>query len=606
MSYKHSILADNPISFYLLDEVPSSTFLSYTQILNEYATYQELLDSFATYNQLSGLPIIDYSGNGHDGTALSASTKEVIPLVSTSIRGTEVLADTQINLRFHNIANKYYPKDSFTLEVWAKPNSLRQEYLNILGDPQNSIGIFYQNGDIVFRIYDHEVRSKISYNKAHYIVAIYTKTSMSLYVDSVFAASLSLSNFSFTNESSAFSIGPANQYEYFIVDSAAAYRYPLTEKQINSHYTAGLNKIKYKEIISQKNSKSFSLYSSKINPRLAYNYPSITPWTDVIEDNNVISENQKEIRFEKTTTAATKEISFIDSFYIEDSYGITSSQISYDSDVENIVVEFSLDGVSGWQVAKNNFPIPFFNKNDSVTSGPLFMRVTMSSSDTSKDLPVLKSIELLFYSKKDFYGDNSNLKIYSSYDYGLDKYNNPILSHDYFNGLRMYNGHGFNLQLPALSNAVEVIFSPVGEGNVLFANGDAFYKWDISGAISQSGIDSIYINGIDRSSQTNIFPYLTNMSPHHIVLNLSDAASGIASFNSSVDGLESGGSNTYSNIAIYESQLSPAEIEENYKLYTDRILYSISDTSLTLNESVQGSDNTGYFINELVWSSSSI
>ena len=113
-----------------------------------------------------------------------------------------------------------------------------------MGDPQNSIGIFYQNGDIVFRIYDNEVRSKVSYNKAHYIVAIYTKTSMSLYVDSVFAASLSLSNFSFTNESSAFSIGPANQYEYFIVDSAAAYRYPLTEKQINSHYTAGLNKIR--------------------------------------------------------------------------------------------------------------------------------------------------------------------------------------------------------------------------------------------------------------------------------------------------------------------------------------------------------------------------
>lgn len=606
MSYKHSVLADNPISFYLLDEVPSSTFLSYTQILNQYATYQELLDNFSSYNQVSGLPVIDYSGNGHDGTALAASSKEVMPLVSTSIRGTEVLSDTQINLRFHNIANKYYPKDSFSLEVWAKVPSPRSEYLNVLGDPENNIGIFYQNGDIVFKIYDNEVRHKASYNEAHHIVAIYTKTSMSLYVDSVFANSISLSNFSFNNTSSAFSIGPANEYSYFIADSAAAYRYPLTQKQINSHYLAGVNKIKYKEIISQMNAKSFSLYSSKISPRLAYSYPSITPWTEVIEDDNVISENQKELRFEKTTTSATKEISFTDDFYIESSYGIVSSHLSYDSDVDNIVVEFSLNGTSGWQVAKNNFPIPFFNKNDGVTSGPLFMRVTMSSADTSKDMPVLKTLELLFYSKKDFVSDNSNLRVYSNYDYGLNKYNDPIISHDYFNGLRMYDGHGFNLELPELSNSVELIFTPVGGSNVLFANGTAFYKWNSLGEISKSGIDSIYINGIDRSSQTNILPYLTEMSPHHIFINLAQNASGLAVFNSSVDGSESGGSNTYSNIAIYESAMSEQEIQDNYKLYTDRLLYTVDDSLLGVSESVQGHDNTGYFINELVWSSSSI
>jgi hypothetical protein len=606
MSYKDSILADNPISFYLLDEVPSSTFLSYTQIINQYATYQELLDNFSTYNQLSGLPIIDYSGNGHDGTALAASSKEVMPLVSTSIRGTEVLSDTQINVRFHNIANKYYPKDSFTLEVWAKVPSPRLEYLNVLGDPSNNIGIFYQNGDIVFKIYNNEVRHKISYNKAHHIVAIYTKTSMSLYVDSVFANSISLTNFLFTNESSAFSIGPANDYLYFIADSAAAYRYPLTQEQIKSHYSSGINKIKYKEIISQMNAKSFSLYSSKINPRLAYRYPSITPWTEVVEDDNLISDNQKEIRFQKTLLPATKQISFIDDFYIDSSYGITSSNLSYDSDIDNITVEFSLNGASGWEVAKNNFPIPFFNKNDGVTSGQLFMRVTISSDDTSKDLPILKTLELLFYSKKDFYGDNSSLKVYSNYDYGIDPYNNPILSHNYFNGLRMYEGHGFNLELPSLSNSVELIFTPEGGNNVLFANGSIFYKWNTLGAVSKSGVDSIYINGIDRSSITNIFPYLTDMSPHHIVINLAQNASGIAVFNSSVDGLESGGSNAYSNIAIYEEQLSAQQIQENYKLYTDRLMYLVDDSLLTISESVQGADNTGYFINELVWSSSSI
>ncbi len=606
MSYKHSVLADNPISFYLLDEVPSSTFLSYTQILNQYATYQELLDNFTSYSQVSGLPIIDYSGNGHDGTALAASSKEVMPLVSTSIRGTEVLAETQINLRFHNIANKYYPKDSFSLEVWAKVPSPRSEYLNVLGDPEHNIGIFYQNGDIVFKIYDNEVRHKISYNKAHHIVAIYTKTSMSLYVDSVFANSISLSSFSFSNASSAFSIGPANQYASFIADSAAAYRYPLTEKQIRSHYSSGLNKIKYKEIISQSNAKSFSLYSSSISPRLAYSYPSITPWTEAVLENNIISENQKELRFEKTTTSSAKQISFTDSFYIEDSYNISSSNLSYDSDIDNILVEFSLNGVSGWEAARNNFPIPFFNKNDGITSGPLFMRVTISSEDTSKDLPVLKSLELLFYSNKDVYSDNSGLKVYSNYDYGLYPYNNPILSHDYFNALRMYEGHGFNLELPPLANSVELIFTPVGGSNVLFANGLSFYKWNNLGQVSKSGIDAVYINGIDRSSETNILPHLVNLSPHHIVLNLAQNASGVAVFNSSLDGLESGGSNGYSNIAIYESTLTEQEIEENYKLYTDRILYTADDSSLTINESVQGHDNTGYFINELVWSSSSI
>jgi len=45
MSYKYTVLQDNPISFFLLDEVKSGSVNDYSHLISQYATYQDLKDN---------------------------------------------------------------------------------------------------------------------------------------------------------------------------------------------------------------------------------------------------------------------------------------------------------------------------------------------------------------------------------------------------------------------------------------------------------------------------------------------------------------------------------------------------------------------------------
>ena len=108
MSYKYTVLQDKPTSFYMLDEIRSGTVGNYLNLTSRFATYQDLKDNGVSYSAISGLPIYDYSGNANDGYAINASAKELMPIVPGTIRGTEILSDTDIAFKVPGIATKYY------------------------------------------------------------------------------------------------------------------------------------------------------------------------------------------------------------------------------------------------------------------------------------------------------------------------------------------------------------------------------------------------------------------------------------------------------------------------------------------------------------------
>ena len=70
MSYKYTVLKDNPLSFFLLDEVSSGTAGVYSNLTSLFSTYADLRDNGISYAAVSGLPIKDYSGNGMEGYEL--------------------------------------------------------------------------------------------------------------------------------------------------------------------------------------------------------------------------------------------------------------------------------------------------------------------------------------------------------------------------------------------------------------------------------------------------------------------------------------------------------------------------------------------------------
>jgi hypothetical protein len=132
--------------------------------------------------------------------------------------------------------------------------------------------------------------------------------------------------------------------------------------------------------------------------------------------------------------------------------------------------------------------------------------------------------------------------------------------------------------------------------NVLFSTPSATYEWSNSGVISKSGVDSIYVNGIDVTLATNISEFFVPRATHHIIVILSGIVTEGLKFNQNQSDSKSGGSNTYNNLAIYDYELSEYQIAKHYLLYKEIDSEPISDTSFSIVESTAGTNSTPYIV----------
>jgi hypothetical protein len=591
MSYKNRVLNDFPNSFYLLDEVQSGSVNNYTDLLSQYATYQALKDSGKTYGQISGIDIYDYSGSLNNGTASFASTKEIMPLVTGSVRGTELLTSTIINYAPKGIATKYYKDNSFSIEAWCALPGYSTS-ITIVGDTTNNVGIFYQNGNIIFKVGSNQVQSTVSNSEVVYIVAIFQSNILSLYINGLLVDSLEINSYKFSNESVGFQSGPS--FGRFVIDCVAFYRYSLSATQILNHYYEGTQEVNISQIVSADNGYLFSMNTQSIRPKFIYSYPTSKTWSQMVSDGISISDDNSYIYIPETESPSAASFTFTDYFIVPNYLNINTSQIHWSDDVKGILVEASIDEID-WQTCKNGNPLPYINKNDNQFSDVVYLRVTLSSADTTKYLPILRSLEIAFYTDKNFYSDNSGYYISSNYDYSLPKVNSKTLSYNKNNGLTMYNGHGFSLNSVPPVSCLELIFTPQYDQNVLFSGASKKYEWNSAGTVTKTGIASIYVNGIDRTSETNVWNFLVVDTPHHIVINLTSPDTNIK-FNQNQNDSKSGLGHMYNNVALYETSLSSNRISNHYLLYTGNTVNQINDTSFSISESSLGDDSTAFFI----------
>lgn len=595
MSYKYRILKDKPLALYMLEEVRSGDSTDYTNILSQFATYQDLKDNGVSYATLSGMPVWDSTGNGFDGFATDASDQELMPIISGSIRGTEVKPATILNFPVKGFANKEYSDDEFTIEFWASLTKTTNGIVNLVCDYDNNIGVFYENGTIIFSVQDTSIYQTIDPTEAVYIVACFSSNSISLYVDGVLKQNKLLNNFLFTNSSVYFKSG--NSLDTFVLDGVAFYKKVLSPYEISSHYLEGNKETPTNQIVNTDNGILFSMNLNKTKSAYEYSYPEAMPWSNFANENVKISADQSSIYIEQTNEPSTKTFTFIDSIVVPNYLNLISSLIYFNDDSYGITIEVSLDE-ENWFECTNAMPLPFFNKNENQFQDILYIRVTMSSTDTSKYFPVLKNIKIIFFSDKDCYSDNSGSRIYSDYDYGLPHKNHLNLSYCKMNGIKMLDGHGFYTDHQDNVKTIEMIFTPNGNKNVLFSSQDAEYGWDNLGNIYKTNIVSIHINAIDVSLDTNISDHFINGYPYHVIIVLEDNSGSSIKFNQNQADSEYGGDNVYSNIALYDTELSEADIHNHYLLYTDRYKVSIDDTSLSFLEDDGGQDETAFYIVE--------
>jgi hypothetical protein len=589
MSYKNTVLNDFPNSFYLLDEVESGLLEDYTELLSQFATYQDLKDSGLVYSQLTGISVYDYSGSLNNGSASSTSLRQIMPLVTGGIRGTEMLPTTEITYSPKGIANKNYKDNTFSIEAWVVPPAYNAT-ATIVGDTNIDTGIFYENGNIMFQVGTSKAEYTISNSEAIHVVGIFQSNLLSLYVNGFLVDTASLDNFKFSNNITTFKSGPSTAN--FVIDSVGFYRYALSSSQILNHYNEGTKEVNISQIVSIDNGYLFSMNTESIQRKFSYSYPISKMWGELNVNGQYLSSDQSYVYIPEAVGA--KSFSFTDHLIVPNYLGITSSQIHWQNDVKGILVEASIDN-SGWEPCVNGSPLPFFNKNDNQISDILYLRITLSSDDATRYFPILKSLDIGFYSSKKFYSDNSGYSISSDYDYSLPKVNSKTLSYNKNNGLVMYDGHGFSLNNVPPVKTVEVIFTPQYDDNVLVSGSASNYEWNNAGVITKSGISSIYVNGINRTSAVNVWDFLAVNTPHHIIIEFTSLNSSIK-FNQNQNDSKSGSGHMYNNLAVYEDALTLSSKLNHYLLYTGNIVNQINDTAFGIEESALGEDLTPFFI----------
>ena len=565
MSYELKVIKDSPIGFWALDE--SSGSIAY-----------------------------DKSGCENNGTYVGSPAANMLPIIPGGVSGTKITDTAYVTFPVTKdyygstvgagLANKYTSDNDFTLEVWFNQSIESTNETPLLADITNNIGLYWHKGDIVFKVSATEqIRYCVPYSKkAIHIVGIYSVYGISLFVDSAAVASKSLTNFKFTNTTTLFNSGPTlNTGDSFIVDAPAIYRYSLNQNLIRQHYLEGNVTVSPIHVVYPDKGVLFSGTDANIKAQFDYSYPVNKPWTTFVDSNTYYDVNRGYLTFYKTDTVQAKSFVINDFFIFPSQIGLSTSKVEWRNDL-GVTVESSVDGTT-WVACSNGQPLPQYTKDSFDASGKVYIRITMSTTDASKFIPKLSFFCITFYSDRTIYADNFGDKITSTTDYYLGSLNYPILSRNYMNGIRAKNGAGFNLDTNSSIKSIEMLFTPLTlAANTLFYDGGTTttsFAWNGSGALSKANIDKVYINGVDRSSITNITNYLTEEEPHHIVLTFTTPISGSFQFNY---GVSNGPSNLYKNIAIYENELTASKVETHFELYTGKPVDTVTESAITLTE----------------------
>ena len=566
MTYQLKVIKDYPIGFWPLDES-------------------------------SGTTASDISGCGNNATYVGSPASNILPLVSGGVSGTRITNTAYITVPVTKdyygatvgagFATSYTSDNDFTIEAWIYPSIESTDVVRLFADTTNNIGLFWDNGHIVFKVSaDEWVISPVTYSKkTAYIAGKYTGESILLYIDGISVASKSLTNFKFTNTTLGLQIGPSTTAgDEFTVDAPAIYRYALSDKTIAKHYISGNITSPAIQVAYPDEGVLYSGSDANLKPAFDYSYPVNKPWTDWLDDNTYYDLVDGHIGFYETDTVTARTFIINDFITIPSGLNLVTSKVEWRNDL-GITVESSIDGTT-YVSCVNGQPIPQYTKDSFHASGNVYIRITMTTSDASKYLPILSFFCIAFYSNKDIYADNYGDRISSTTEYYLGSLNYPILSRNYTNGIRAKNGAGFNINTLSSIKSVEMFFTPLtlAANTLFYASTPSATRlaWNGSGVVSKANIAKIYVNNVDVTNQTNISSYLNAEEPHHVVIVFTTPVTGSLQLNYETSG---GPSNLYKNITTYEKELTSGIVETHFELYTGRAVSTLTEPTITLTES---------------------
>jgi hypothetical protein len=593
MSYTYAVLKDNPLGFWKLDEDEGDIAYDLSPCGNNgihpngavsYPRFPLVVESFQPFLiNPNGIIMLPFS-KGYTGE----------------------------DAKF-TIADKYSSDSEFSIEFWLYPKTINNPtnifYANLnLPNDNPVVGISYKNSAIYFNINEISIGSHLDhYGEVIHVVAVYGGNTISLYLNGILKSIKNLIDFKFINDSfDYFLIGPTQlTVDSMLINNAAIYKYALSAEQIKNHYDANQT-IPPSQIVFPENGVLFSGSDFNVRKIFEYSYPKNKRFEELqLNSTFYIDKNNNCITLNKDVDEAI----FYDSFTIPAGLDIVSSKVEWNFDTR-IEVSFSDTGDDGtWIVLENGKPLPEYVLGDGTNEGSktIHFSVFMWTSDLNVLVPQLNELSFYFYSEKDIYAENSGESISivqptsgsidsSVWDISASTKDYPTIKRNKLAGIRPYGAPGFAIETAKDIYSVEMIYR---HGNSLSENclvscGDSNYWWDGTGAISYNNLSDIYINGVSAKLSIDASELFEPGEIYHIVLIFDQPITDQIFINSMDDWTVGGVGNSYSNIAIYDTELNQGQVEKHYLLYTGRDLAQSDVTSIALTE-------TGVFAYDYDW-----
>jgi hypothetical protein len=563
MSYSYKILKEHPIGFWELDD--------------------------------STTEAVDLSGCGNNGvyTGSLPSQTKIIPMVSGGQYSAKITSLSNIEFP---IINDYYAQASgggfgtldtadneFTLECWIFPKISSTNLTPIFIDSSNDLGIAWQNNNIIFVIGTETLECTVpENNKSIYVVCKYSVNSASIYLDGNLAISKTITGVPFENTQVLLKSGPTqNSSDEFLLDNPAVYRYSLSEKQIKDHYLSNQNTLPI-QIAYPDNGEIFNIYDNGMRTSFTYNYPKDKSWQYFLTEDLTLGRSEEYIQLSKTDLLETKEVILEDTISMPSGISMDSSKIQWDGS-SGISVYTSLDGVS-YDQCENGYAIPQYTYSDFSEQRFFYLKIVVASTDSSRYLPKLYSLSINFYSNQIAYSKNGGAYIYKidNLDFSLGKEVYPILSMNKLNGILVPNNSGFKVALPYETNSIEFFYTPSSIlKSLLLSSAATEFSWADSGSISKTNISKIYVNGEDKTAQSNISNVLNSGYLNHIIIVFQSPISGDLIFNYKSTGSKK---SSYQHITLYRDAVDQNKAITHYNLYTGRSVYTSTASAMSMTE----------------------
>ena len=506
------------------------------------------------------------------------------------------------------LGKKYYSDNGFTIEFWFYPQIISTDEIPLVGDSAEDVGVFYQKGNVIFKLDTQSLEYTLPLtNKAFYIVCVYSVNSASIYVDGQLVKYKSLSNFEFTNTDLNLITGPTpTSSDWLLINSVAIYRYSLPQQQISHHYAQGQT-LPAIQIADPAGGELFELYDDELSSFYKYDYPSNKLWVDLVEDGLTYNQSLDCLEMTETATVSSSTVIVEDFISFPTTATFDSSKIEWNGD-NGITVQISRDGTT-YSNCINGQQIPGYTQNSFASDGKIFLRITFTSTDTSRYIPRLFNLTILLYNDLIKYSYNGNGYLttleedsgISDFNITLGKQAYNILSRNYKNGLRTVADSGFEITTNKSVRTIEFFYTPTaitdsGLLSTTATNGFSASNiyWHNSGTMSKTNISALYVNGINKTSQTNVSNVFKANQLHHVVVVFSSAVSSDIRFNYSLYGSVS---SLYQYITLYENAFTSTEAVANYDLYIRKQTSAITDSStVVMTEDAIDSYNNDWIV----------